>query len=1343
MKLISFIFTLIFAVVIFSQVEVWEKKGVAGGVIVDLFKDTNLNLFYIATDSGIYKSSNLTDWFSMVEGLQDFSPLDTNWIPYDQSSSLYVLLTRDGVYAKKSSWANFKYANPTGLLLDGVNCNYSNAKKVAFYKEGSNFYVYLSLEGMGLFKRSFDPTVSENENPWGTSWQEDLDFKNLQGFNPHITSLSSLDGGNILIASAANLPTSSGNIFKKTSSGWEATGETGVNYTTLSKNPQQGNFKIFAGSSNSGIFYSSDGGSNFSSTCSVLSGYEWKALSFYSSGTDTYLLGGTSTELFLINPNDCQNGITNYSYFMGESSVTYLSEDLKAYVGTRGAGIWEFPATDAPGKPIGVKGNNRIIVNNVSDITFTKSLSDPDAPPVIFASSRTEGLYKCFNLNSCTRYFYAPSVGSVKTNRGVNVVAVPGYDEYGEIRYDQNGETKIGIKTLYLATQDFGIFRSDNGGASWKKLITFPLESPNNDYEIVKLLLAPDFNPTSEGTSDKHIYVLTRNGLIFKSIDGGENWSLEVDLNTLVSNARVIGEDMVISPGYLSDQDETQTLFVATSSGIFKRFWDGQQIIWQYLPNFSSHATRISLSPCFGLNDCPCPPPQEDPECQKEKTTILVGTKGNGLYYSPNGGTNFYRIEGPNCPTSTETITALSMHPKTDVPNTGNRLLHYVVSNTFETSGANTSKFLYIFQNSIPAWQCQNADSRGSMDYGINSISFHPSFGQNNVYKLLVGHTQFGIYKNDHPPSNPWVNFNDFYNVPPRINSIAECPSPMPENPNRVVIAGTENYGVMISFDSGETYWPWSYGFEYINNGKFYTIHNAEAVACTDIFDPCSPLGNCPRHRILASSSTCTNFDETGNCINKRYDGIFWSNFLNPFNQSRWNASLLNYGGSNLPMTNHFITELRYCSLGDSVYASDFGFGVLYSNFGEGEGEDGWGKIWHRDEAGDFPLDVADITCPGGQSGPSFGFYAAYPDLRPGRPGFIWGAQSGVSQGLRAGNGKAKYKTGGVWYNCTGLSNTANWRSIIMLSSESVLIGDKGLDTNLSSGIFRNSQEGTNCDTWDEANMGFSVGDSPQITENYSKKAIAFAKVSNGVLVALEKGGLNNREGGVFFSDTDSDGLAWVPVNSGMNCTSNYEVYNGQNIYTGSTCSGVYSTDVIEYEGYPTAYFTYEKSSNPWYENRVYFYDRSAGLPTGRKWDFDNDSTIDAEPSSRTYTYDFPSFGYHSYNTKITSCQNTNCDNYELDDDGKDPIEIVNTFIPKLEKSGNNIKIYWNRVSGGGHTYTYNIWSSSNAEGTSPTNIKTIVDGTSGSDYDCTVDPCWYEFNEPSSTKYYKIKTSW
>lgn len=1633
MRKISIVLFLLFPAVLAAQAGQWEPQGVAAGFVWDIIQDTNLtpNKYFIATDSGLYTSENLVDWTPIRLGFQDLSIKQLAWTPVDGSTSAYAALAFDGVYAQASGWSDWAFADETGLD-DGATppfqYGYRDARAMAFFHDGTNLHVCIALYGTGIFCRRFNPTENTG-NPWVGPWVKDTSYTG----NPYITSMANANGAARLLAASETVESQNGRVYQKYQTTWNPVGPAGINYLSIAADPKgTSSAKVLAGTDSLGVYASENFGANFNMLClqaSTLGPFTDVAVRF--EGGTTTGVGTTGSAVYELN---CPSpGLYSpYTYFAGFAKAVFpVAGSTSALVGTGGMGLWEYPSRSQPGHPIGTAGANALQTNNVTDIAIAFSASRSDAPPVIFTASETDGLYKCFRPTYCTRYFFASVTDHPGGVSGRSVALVPGYDEFGEVMY-AGDETIIGKKTLYLGTADFGIFRSDNGGASWKKLIAFPSDMTlGGDFEIVKVVLAPDFNPATQAADDKHMFALTRKGGVFRSSDGGATWINEANLMSGAGNTTgyLVCQDLAISAGYDRTQPDSQVLFAATSMGLFKRTRMGAQFVWLPQGDLFEPLLSVALSPCFGLATAQCPGcGGPDPECAKETSTVVVGTQNNGIYYSTNGGTSFTTVSHPSCPFSSSTtpinsITALSMHPKTDVINPNNRLLTYVVKHAFNQyeggyadlsltsmsdipdpcpsgtpltyttaltnlgpdnassvvleeslTGAGitliydpggsdprcsynpgpqkvtcaigavnvsstqniTVRFMvagsgtlannasvsasqndpHPLDNSLAAHTCvggatcadlavtsfqdipdpcpvestlsyttglenygpQNAtgvvleetlsgpgvtltydsgssdprcsynggtqkvtcaigamgpgssqdvtvrflvvsgsgllsnaasvggaesdpnpsdnartiqtsvgtapgvfspspsnngaaapparqnltpngnrlpdapellfmkwiggatphfecfDADPSMpplpdfeDYRIRKITFSPTFGAGGNTDVYAGHDYSGMWHAFHPPAaNPaWDQLDGFYNTPDFITGLAECPDPISgTNPHSIVLAGTLDYGVMISFDSGRTYFPWGYGFEHQLAGHWYTNHDAQAVSCSERFADCDPACG-DRHRILASASDCATFDAGGRCTARSYHGIYWGNFFSPVNQGRWMPSTL----EGLPLDGHFVPEMRYC-MPDSpfpggVFAADVQEGALFSGVTV---PDNRGVVWHLDNAGDPPTSLSDITCPGGQTGPSepASLRSGPPRPRGTRGSFIWGAQSGLSGGFRF-LGTSKYKKDGVWYSCTGLAGGANWRSILMLDSETVLIGSQGEDTNLSEGIYRNDQADETCTAWEGANLGFTSGDSSEITQNYSKKITGFAKVANGVLAAMQQGGLGNRAGGVFFSDTGSDGWAWVPVNSGMSCSSNYEVYQGTNIYTGSTCSGVYSTDVITYTGYPTAYFHADKSSDPWRENRVAFTNRSAGLVTGCSWTFGDSAT----GSVCNPTHDYDVQGYLNASVTLTGTNDAS-----KSDAHTASVEIVDTRIHTIEKvTGDTIKVTWSKPAGS-HTYIYKLYKDSTPAGSGATQV-TACSST------CDSSNCWCSFSETSSGAYFKVQTTW
>ncbi len=1327
-----------------AQTGLWEKRGTTAGFVWDIIRDTHLpgQKTIAATDSGFYASGDLVDWTPVRTGFQDLSIRQLAWVPIDGTTSAYAALASGAVYARSSAWTDWAFANDAGLDDgQGYHYGYRDASSVAFFKVGGTWYLYLALTGVGVFSRSFDPYATGD--PWGSQWNKDTSFTG----NPYITAMVGVNGGSRLIAASCNntTPSYQGNLYYTDGSGWVPAGTPGVDYLSLAGDPAPGgSAKVLAGTGAAGVYESDNYGTTFAPLCGVSSTLgPFQDVALWWDGAATQAVATTGVSLYKLNWGDaCANPYVPFDYFTGFFSKAVLPIGPSGIlVGTGGNGLWFFPASDLPGEPRGHTGSGAMQNANVSDIAIAPPSSRPDAPPVIFTASETDGLYKCFRPTYCTRYFFAPVSNRPGGVSGRSVALVPGYDEFGEVKYNAgNTDTIIGKKTLYLGTADAGLFRSDNGGASWKKVIGLPAPSTGGDYEIVKVLVSPDFDPTTTNTFDKHMFVLTRDGTVYRSTDGGETWLLDGKLLPAQgSTGLLVAEDLAIAAGYNRGVNTSQTLFAATSFGLFKRVWATDHFEWQHLPQPLAPIVSVALSPCFGLPGCPeCQ--GGDSQCPKEMSTIVAGSMNNGIYYSVDGGNTFSSVNHPSCPGVGSSITAVAMHPKTDVAPTGDRLLTYLVKHAYTGAREQDQPKLYYVKwvYSVPNhFECFDADPSDPpiadfADVRVRDITFYPTFGANGNWDVYAGHDYSGMWHAFHPPTtNPpedptaWDRLDGFYNTPDRIYSVAECPDPVnADNPNTVVMAGTADYGVMISFDGGESYFPWGLGLEYASSGKRFTLHDAWAVVCSENFDPCGGVPSaCPQHRILASTADCVHFDGSAQCDAYAHHGIYYGDFSSPMNPTRWSAATL----AGAPMTGHYVPELRYCAMGLPMLAADAQSGPLYS---QPDPSDLWGRDWHLDNAGDPPTTLADLTCPGGQPGPTLGM-RSLPDPRGGRPGFIWGAQSGVSQGFRA-VGMAKFKTSstGSWQSCTGLSTTANWRSIIMLDSGTVLIGDKGEDANLSSGIFRNAQDGSTCNAWSAANTGFNAGDSSEITQNYSKKVIAFAEVANGVLAAMEEGGLGGRAGGIFFSDTSSDGLAWVPVNSGMSCSSNYDVYNGSAIYTGSTCDGVYATDTITYTGYPTAYFEAAQSSNPWYETRVTFTDRSAGLVTACAWDFGDSGTSGS--CNPTHDYDLAGDADQFLSSTVTL---TGTNNAAKSDTYSATVEVVDTKITGVTKvSGNTIRVTW-AIPGGGKSYSYTLYRDTAATGGGAT----AVAGCSPS---CSTE-CYCEFTEAGSEAYYKIRTAW
>ena len=88
-KIYLAVLIIFFACAVMAQTDLWEKKGVLGGSIQDIIRDTNLSPHktIIATDSGFYASTDLVDWTPVRSGFHDFSIRQMAWTPVDATTS--------------------------------------------------------------------------------------------------------------------------------------------------------------------------------------------------------------------------------------------------------------------------------------------------------------------------------------------------------------------------------------------------------------------------------------------------------------------------------------------------------------------------------------------------------------------------------------------------------------------------------------------------------------------------------------------------------------------------------------------------------------------------------------------------------------------------------------------------------------------------------------------------------------------------------------------------------------------------------------------------------------------------------------------------------------------------------------------------------------------------------------------------------------------------------------------------------------------------------------------------------------------------------------------------------
>jgi photosystem II stability/assembly factor-like uncharacterized protein len=185
-------------------------------------------------------------------------------------------------------------------------------------------------------------------------------------------------------------------------------------------------------------------------------------------------------------------------------------------------------------------------------------------------------------------------------------------------------------RTVYVGTRQGYLFRSTDGGDNFS--IVGEVDRP-----IISLVISPDFS------SDQTLYASVPGG-VYKTVDSGTTWQsvsggLVLTQNNAENDVKGDAENgskndskndsknfiLAISPNYKIDQ----TVFVGTASGIFQTKSGGEN--WEKLVNTAygedSYIEAIALSPAY----------QND-------QTLIISARGKGLFKSIDDGKTFTPI---------------------------------------------------------------------------------------------------------------------------------------------------------------------------------------------------------------------------------------------------------------------------------------------------------------------------------------------------------------------------------------------------------------------------------------------------------------------------------------------------------------------------------------------------------------------------------------------------------------------------------------------------------------------------------------------------------------------------
>ena len=217
----------------------------------------------------------------------------------------------------------------------------------------------------------------------------------------------------------------------------------------------------------------------------------------------------------------------------------------------------------------------------------------------------------------------------------------------------------VSDSTIYLGTRYKGVFRSVDGGVNWT-----PIWKANGGW-ISSLVISPDFS------SDRTIYAGVLAQGIYKTVDGGDTWHYNKNFTTFAERHQLYSGRLAISPNYGKDK----IVFAGTAEALFRTRDGGKS--WQKLEGLAYGGNGlirgIAISPNFDNDE-----------------TLIISVKGRGLFKTIDGGATFVKI-GHDLTNNNQFLRLLEFSPAYSIDNTiygaGEELFH-------STDGGNTWKLI-------------------------------------------------------------------------------------------------------------------------------------------------------------------------------------------------------------------------------------------------------------------------------------------------------------------------------------------------------------------------------------------------------------------------------------------------------------------------------------------------------------------------------------------------------------------------------------------------------------------------------------------------------------------------
>lgn len=439
------------------------------------------------------------DWVQLNSGLPSLNHTSIAVSPVD--SKIIYVGTRIGLWKTVDGGENWSYV-PIGIKKEFIKCvtlSYQNKD-----------IVYVGTYGYGIF-------ISQDG---GFTWSDisvgliskDVETIAIDPKNPNVIITGTYGAG----------------VFKTVNGGktWVAK-NSGLNETRIKKmvfDPQDSSIVFLVAYGNAGIFRSEDSGNTWKEINNGITGSDKDIACFeVDPAEDSLLYAGSIGTGKLFRSEDYGDTWKQLNAKLPETSINEIivnpSDNRIIYLAT-GAGI--FKSED---KALTFKKKN----DGLTDINVKTIAMDLTKPEVLYASTFNTGIFKttnaatswvqkssglpfysiiCIQVNPKTsEIFTGTEIGIYSSKDSGNTFSLKGLEgKFIECLTLELNDPSY----MYAGTYKNGLFKSDDGGSTWKQLGREIQTKNVFDVEI-------------DPNDSQKMYVATDNG-VYMSIDGGETW---------------------------------------------------------------------------------------------------------------------------------------------------------------------------------------------------------------------------------------------------------------------------------------------------------------------------------------------------------------------------------------------------------------------------------------------------------------------------------------------------------------------------------------------------------------------------------------------------------------------------------------------------------------------------------------------------------------------------------------------------------------------------------------------------------------------------------------------------